>query len=148
MATVIAIAHDVGSYCTAQGSPLFYCSLDAEGAFAVLPHCVILQKSMEVVSDKIWLLLYYWYSNMTVRIRHRNSLSEQIKVERGTRQGGLTSPLLFNMYYKDLIQELQECSHGVTINSHHYNSFCYADDVLLCSTTVSGLQELINIATR
>ena len=29
-----------------------------------------------------------------------------------------------------------------------YNSFCYADDVLLCSTTVSGLQELINIATR
>ena len=35
---------------------------------------------MEVISDKIWLLLYYWYSNMTVRIRHRNSLSEQIKV--------------------------------------------------------------------
>ena len=84
----------------------------------------------------------------TVQIRHRNSLSEQIKVERGTRQGGLTRPLLFNMYYKDLIQELQECSHGVTIDSHHYNSFCCADDVLLCSTTVSGLQELINIATR
>ena len=32
-----AVAHDVGSYCTARGSPLFYCSLDAEGAFDFLP---------------------------------------------------------------------------------------------------------------
>ena len=30
--------------------------------------------------------------------------------------------------------------------SENYNVYCYADDLLLSSTTVSGLQKLINIA--
>ena len=27
-----------------------------------------------------------------------------------------------------------------------YNAFCYADGILLCSTTITGLQNLINIS--
>jgi hypothetical protein len=33
---------------------------------------------------------------------------------------------------------------GILINKIHYNVFCYADDLLLTSTTVTGLQRLIN----
>ena len=61
-------------------------------------------------------------------------------VLKGTRQGGLTSPLLFNLVYKDLIDELGSCSGGISIDNDKYNVFCYADDILLASTTVSGLQ--------
>ena len=35
----------------------------------------------------------------------------------------------------------------MTIGNNHFNTICYADDILLCSTSVTGLQELINIAT-
>ena len=84
---------------------------------------------------------------MRVKIRNGKCLSEEIVIQRGTRQGGLTSPFLYNVYYKGMIDKLQECHHGVTIGKCCYNTFCYADDILLCSTTMTGLQELINIAT-
>ena len=37
---------------------------------------------------------------------------------------------------------------GLTIGSQKFNVVCYADDLLLCSTTVTGLQNLINIANE
>ena len=76
-----------------------------------------------------------------------SDISEQIPVRSGTRQAGLTSPLIFNIYYKELIDELQCCPHGIHIGEKYYNVFVYAYNILLCSTSVSGLQELINIAT-
>ena len=41
--------------------------------------------------------------------------------------------------------ELPLCEHGVRVGNHLYNSFAYADDVALFSTTVPGLQKLIDI---
>jgi hypothetical protein len=35
---------------------------------------------------------------------------------------------------------------GISIDDHHYNVHCYADDILLSSATVSGLQRLIDCA--
>ena len=35
-----------------------------------------------------------------------------------------------------------------TIGKYKYNAFCYADDVLLTSTTVSGLQSLMDTANE
>ena len=46
----------------------------------------------------------------------------------------------------DLINILSKQQGGITIGCHKYNAFCYADDILLTSTTVSGLQALINSA--
>ena len=37
---------------------------------------------------------------------------------------------------------------GVTIGGQRFNVYCYADDVLLASTTVTGLQNLINHANN
>ena len=37
---------------------------------------------------------------------------------------------------------------GVSIGGHNFNVICYADDILLCSTTSSGLQCLINRANE
>ena len=42
--------------------------------------------------------------------------------------------------------ELSCVSCGICINDVTYNACCYADDVLLCSLTVTGLQALIDIA--
>ena len=93
-----AIAHDIGSYCVAKGSSVYYCSLDAEGAFDLLPHCVLLQKPIYVIPDELWMSLHYWYSHMRVKIRSGKCLSEEIVIQKGTRQGGQTSPFLYNVY--------------------------------------------------
>ena len=141
-----ALAHDVGMYCLSKGSTIFYCSLDAEGAYDALPHSVLLQKTMNIIPDNLWHLLHFWYSHMNVVIRWGNHISNNVVIEKGMRQGGFTSPPIFNMYDKGLIEKLQSSNHGVTIGRKHFNALCCADDILLCSTSVTGLQELLNMS--
>ena len=145
--TVMAasLAHDVSRYCVSAGSPLFMCSLDTQGAFDNLPHPVLFDKMSTAIPTPIWCLLYYWYSNMNIRIRWNKVLGNTIPV-RITRQGGLSSPFLFNIFYKDLVEEIESSQCGVTINNITYNIYCYADDILISSTTASGLQSLIDKA--
>ena len=62
---------------------------------------------------------------------------------KGTGQGGLSSPCIINLFYRDLVsgQSAMEC--GIVI-AHTLNVFCYADDLLLSSLIVTGLQKLID----
>ena len=143
--TAISLANDVASYCNFNGSSVFLCGLDAEGAYDGIPHPVLFKKSMNVISDISWRLLYNWYSDINVKIKWK-TLSNSIKVRKGTRQEGLTSSLLFNLFYKDLIDELEQKDGGICIKGVKFNVFCYADDVLLASTTTTGLQCLIDCA--
>ena len=70
LATVMA--HDISEYCVAQGSAVYMCSLDVEGAYDALPHAILLLKAMKVLPDASWNILYFWYTNMSVRITWNN----------------------------------------------------------------------------
>ena len=143
-----SMAHDVFSYCTRRGSPVYTCSLDAEGAFDAVPHDILFQKAINAVPDHFWRIMVNWYSSITVRIKWNSQLSDTIMVCKGTRQGVLSSPFLFNLFYQDLITELSEGIDGIKINNLSYNVFCYADDILLASLTVTGLQNMVDVANR
>ena len=144
--TAISLSHDVSAYCISRGSTVYMCSLDAEGAFDGIPHPVLFRNAAESIPDHCWRVIYYWYtrSDMSVIVRWGGHDSEPIKVKKGTRQGGLTSPFLFNCFYRPLIAKLNSLQCGIRIIYIIYNVFCYADDILLASSTPSGLQTLIN----
>ena len=144
----IATTVDVINYCQSQGSTVYACTLDAEKAFDAIPHCVLLYKSSEVIANHWWRLLYIWYHNSYATVKWNNKLSNLFKIEKGTRQGGLTSPFLFNVIYQDIIYELSNMSGGIRIGNYAFNVFCYADDILLTSLTVTGLQKLIDLANN
>ena len=140
--TAISLLNDVATYCTSNGSQLYTCSPDAEGSFDAIPHPVLFGKTMNIISDMSWRLLYVWYEKITVKIKWAG-FSERIAIGKGTRQGELTSPLLFNIFYRDLSVH----EGGVTIDNHKF-IYCYADDILLASTTVTGSQNMINTAVN
>ena len=144
----ITLAHDVCSYIHAKGSTVYLCSLDAEAAFDGIPHPVLFHKLADVIRPEYWMLLVYWYAKLCVYVKWGNCISNVIPVQCGTRQGGLTSPFIFNVFYKDLIDELSACHNGVSIKGNMFNVYCYADDILISSTSVTGLQCLINKAKR
>jgi len=146
--TAISLAHDVSQYCSSRGSAIYMCSLDAEGAFDAIPFPVLFLKASTCMPDSCWRLMYLWYSGLHVMVKWQGSLSERIPVLKGTRQGGLSSPMLFNVFYRDLIAELNAQRCGISIDGCSYNAFCYADDILLASTTPSGLQKLIDTAVK
>ena len=141
-----SLAHDVSELCVAQGSSVFLCSLDVEAAFDGIPFSVLFNCANKILPDICWRLLYGCYKKLYVHVRWKNQLGPAIAVQRGTRQGGLSSPLLFNVFYQELVDKLSKVKSGITIGARTYNVFAYADDLLLASTTVSGLQELINIS--
>ena len=89
-----------------------------------------------------------WYCGLYVQVKWNHKLSESIKIEKGTRQGGLTSPFLFNLFYQDLAEGLSNETGGLRIKNTSYNVFIYADDLLLTSATVAGLQKLITFANK
>lgn len=144
----ISLAHDVNTFCLARGSTTYMCSLDAEGAFDAIPHSVLFAKAIDIIPDHYWKTMLQWYQNMSVKIKWNGGLSDPISIERGTRQGGLTSPFLFNIFYQDLVELISDKKCGITLEGNQYNIFCYADDVLLCSTTPTGLQHLIDCAVE
>ena len=140
-----SLAHDILEYGKSQGSPAFLCSLDAEGAFDPIPFSILFDCA-DVLPNKCWRFMFNWYHNINICLKWRGKISPPIKVNTGIHQGGLSSPMLFNLFYQNLISELNSLNIGIIINNQRYNALCYADDILLISTTVTGLQKLIDKA--
>lgn len=141
-----ALTSDVIDYCISNGSAVYVCALDAEGAFDGIPHSIMFSKAIGIVPILYWRILIYWYSRLTVTIKWGNNISHPINIKKGTRQGGLSSPFIFNLLYQDMVKGLADMTCGIRIGTATYNACCYADDVLLSSLTVSGLQSLIDAA--
>ena len=140
--------NDIFNFCNNRGSPVYSCSLDAEGAFDAIPHCIIFDKLSKLINDDWWCCIYNWYTNIYVKLKWNNIMSKIIFIKKGTRQGGLSSPFIFNIFYKDLIDGLNNMDCGIVINNNKYNVFCYADDLFLTSLTVTGLQQLIDFSNN
>ena len=129
----ISLAHDVMAYFNDCGSAVYTCSLDAEGAFDAIPHVVIFGKLDGIVPDYAWRVMYAWYRQIYVTIRLHGALGQRLPVRRGTRQGGLSSPWIF------------KSDRGISLRGETYSVFCYANDLLIASTTSTGLQALIDL---
>lgn len=142
--TSICMANDIVNYFNVNGSAVYTCALDAEMAFDGIPHSILLMKAIDVIPDTWWRLMYVWYHNSYVQVKWNGKLSNFINIEKGTRQGGLTSPFLFNLFYQDLVHGLTEVPGGLRIDGNSYCVLVYADDILLMSTTATGLQKLID----
>ena len=80
---------------------------------------------------------------MHIQIKWQGHLSQNISVQCGTKQRRLCSTFIFNLFYQNLVGTLQKAKCSVRIGSNNYNCFCYADDILVCSTTVTDLQYCI-----
>ncbi|XP_063827227.1 uncharacterized protein LOC135076736 [Ostrinia nubilalis] len=66
-------------------------------------------------------------------------------MECGVRQGGLTSPRLFNLYVDALVRELSGMCVGCHIGKVCVNNISYADDMVLLAPSVSALRALLGV---
>ena len=67
------------------------------------------------------------------------------KLNTGVRQGGILSPILFAIYIDDIVSNVTASGYGCHIHFVNMGIFLYADDIVLLSPTVYGLQKLLNI---
>ena len=141
-----ALFNGVTTYCNARSSAVYTCSIDAEGALDAIPASILFNKAAAALHKHCWHVMHSWYSRLTIQVKWRGKLSRTFSVCVSTRQGGLSSPFLFIIFYHNLISILSNCTGGITIHNKSYNVFCYADNLIISSLSVSGLQDMINAA--
>ena len=126
------------------GKDLFACFVDLEKAYDRLP------------LDKLWMVLREYgingqllraiksfYCRLEVCVRVNGKQSKAFHVGVGLRQGCVLSPLLFTVYMNwiDKCSQADECA---TIGNCKISRLLFADDLVLLSSTKSGLQCALN----
>ena len=66
-------------------------------------------------------------------------------MENGVKQGGVLSPILFCVYFDELLKRLGSSGMGCYIGHHFYGCVGYADDAKLLCPSINGLQSMINV---
>lgn len=90
-------------------------SLDVEAAFDKIPHKDLLYK-LQKTKQPIWLIqtLKSYYNNRSFHIKIDQTISKEFRIQAGTAQGAVLSPLLYNLYVSDMPTSVE--------------TFQYADD--------------------
>ena len=88
------------------------------------------------------------YSKLSAAIKVNNDVTDIFDCHIGTRQGCLSSPMLFSLFINDLIELIKiECSQEMYVNNPIEDIFAllFADDIANVSDTVVGLQKQFNV---
>ena len=135
-------------YLNQNNSTAVISALDISKAFDKVCHHGLFLKLVQRGTPRCFIdILLDWYSKCFVNVRWGNALSESFNLMAGVRQGGVLSPVLFSVYINDLINALQNSGYGCHINGLFLGCLMYADDILLISHSITGMQNMLNICT-
>ncbi len=131
-----------------NGSEVFVCVMDLKKAFDTVQHSVLFRKLLNRGIPAIYIrLLMIIYSKQSANVRWNNEVSENFSISNGVKQGAVLSAILFCVYIDDLFQILRRNKSGCWVKGQFYGMLGYADDVMLISPTIDGLQDMIKNCT-
>ena len=85
------------------------------------------------------------YTHQNLRASWNGVISTNFSVSNGVRQGGVLSPILFNVYIDELLLRLKQHDVGCHIGNRFVGGLCYADDLTILAPSVRGLQKMVGI---
>lgn len=142
---ILGLKHTV-QYYVDRKTPVYACFLDLSRAFDLVSYEVLWGKMRDRgIPAEICRIFQYWYGNQTNQVKWDGTLSEPYGLECGVRQGGLTSPRLFNLYIDDLIAKLSGMRVGCSVGGVRINNISYADDMVLLGPSAGAIGDLLKV---
>ena len=143
-------AIEVINFFVNRGSTIYACLLDYRKAFDLVNHKIMFKNLIARKVSPIFLrAMIFMYLHQSCYIRWQQTRSYSFKVTNGTRQGGVFSPRGgFATYLDPLLEQLRGSGYGCSIAGHWYGGLALADDVILLSPSVQGLQSLVNLCAQ
>ena len=128
-----------------NGSDVFVCVMDMKKAFDTVQHSVLFQKLLGRKIPATYVrLLMVMYGSQYANVKWNGSSSANFPIKNGVKQGAVLSAILFCIYINDLFNILRRNRTGCWIQDQFCGMLGYADDIMLISPTLEGLQEMIN----
>ena len=78
-------------------------------------------------------------------VRWGNAMSSIFTVHNGVKQGGVISPVLYNLYTDNLLTQLKQSGLGCYIEHVFSGALGYADDLVLLAPSLHGITSMISI---
>jgi endonuclease/exonuclease/phosphatase family metal-dependent hydrolase len=126
--------------------PLYIALLDAKSAFDVVSHNSLLRKLyLSGIQDELWSIIANTFCDATSVVKWNGLISKPFEIHQGVRQGGILSTDQYKTYINDLLDRLQQTSHGTKIGDIHCPAPTCADDVALMADTREDLQAMLDL---
>ncbi len=127
---------------------LFVAALDSQKAFDVVSHPSLLRKIYlsDDMNPETWCMMAEMQNNMTTVVKWKGSLSREVQIKQGVRQGGILSPGFYKRYVDGLLRGMEKSSLGLSFGELYAGCPTVADDVLLLATSDWDLQAMLDIA--
>ena len=106
----------------------------------MVPHNKLFNKLKQIgFGSKFTKVMESMYSNTKMRVKIGDQISKEFSYERGVRQGCPTSPLLFNLYINDILNNIQPIDvEGI---EDGLKGLIFVDDTVIAANNMIELNE-------
>jgi hypothetical protein len=103
---------------------------------------LLIQKN---ICPAIWKFPALQYANQVCCVKWLDSILTSFTVSNGVKQGGVLSPILFNIYMDCLLCKLSKAGVGCHVGNVFTGAMAYADDLILLAPTRYAMTALIRV---
>lgn len=141
-----AMLKETISYFLNNKSNVYVCLLDASKAFDKVHYGKLFRLLIDRKLPAIVIrFLLDNYTRQSIYAAWNGVKSDCFSAKNGVKQGGVLSPILFNIYYDEMICKLKQSNIGCKIGNLYIGALAYADDIVLLCPSRTGLQKMLNI---
>ena len=88
------------------------------------------------------------FERQRARVMWNSHVSDYFSISNGVKQGGVISPVLFNLYLDNLLISLKQSGLRCHINGTYMGALGYADDITLTCPSLYGLNSMLDICNQ
>lgn len=131
-----------------RGDNTYVAFIDIKKAYDTVPIGAMIRKLVLLgVHGRMLRFFSALYEDPKIRVRTKEGLSELVDQHRGLRQGCNASPLLFDIFINDILDDCRQ--HGISItglaDDQKEVGLLFADDLVILADSASKLSQVLTI---